>query len=248
MLKKYKGAKKIRLAEVGSTNACAKEYAEKGAEEGTVIEAKRQTDGRGRLGRSFFSGGGGAYFTVILRPRLSAEASLLITAAAAVAVAEAIEKISGKEAKIKWVNDIYIDEKKVCGILAEGKLSAEGRLDYAVLGIGVNLSEPEGGFPRELEGIAGAIFEKGKEIQAEAVIEAIYDRFFEIYENIEERAFMQEYRRRSFLKGKTVSFKKEKTEHTALVVGIDDSARLILDEDGKQFTLEAGEVSVKWRE
>ena len=142
-----------------STNKTAKELAENGAKEGTVIVAKKQTGGRGRLGRSFYSPEGtGLYFSIILRPDFSPKENLLITPAAAVAVSTVIEALTDTKAQIKWVNDIFINGKKVCGILSEAKLNAKGTTEYVILGIGVNLTTPKGGFPKDIELVAGALF------------------------------------------------------------------------------------------
>lgn len=104
--------------EVTSTNTLLKAQAEQGAPEGTVLIAESQTAGKGRLGRHFTSPPGtGIYFSLLLRPHCTAEKSLFITTTAAVAVCEAIEQVTGLNPQIKWVNDVYLNEKKVCGIL-----------------------------------------------------------------------------------------------------------------------------------
>ena len=138
------------LQSTDSTNTRIRVLAEDGAPEGTVVVAAAQTAGRGRSGKSFLSPAGtGLYMSILLRPALTMGDSLLITTAAAVAVSRAIERVAGCEAKIKWVNDVYVDEKKVCGILTEGALDLEnGGLRYAILGIGINICPPDGGFPR----------------------------------------------------------------------------------------------------
>ena len=136
---------------VTSTNTLLKQAAENGAPEGTVLVAEEQTAGRGRLGRSFYSPAGtGVYFSLVLRPAFSAAESSLITTCAAVAAAGAMEEISGHPTQIKWVNDIYTAGRKVCGILTEAAIDMEsGGLQYAVLGIGINLLKPENDFPEE---------------------------------------------------------------------------------------------------
>ena len=147
--------------EVTSTNTLLKAQAEQGAPEGTVLIAESQTAGKGRLGRHFTSPPGtGIYFSLLLRPHCTAEKSLFITTTAAVAVCEAIEQVTGLNPQIKWVNDVYLNEKKVCGILTEASVDFEnGGLNWAVLGIGINIAVPEEGFPEEIRSIAGAIFD-----------------------------------------------------------------------------------------
>ena len=109
------------FSSVTSTNTILKEMAEQGAKEGTVIIAEEQTAGRGRTGKQFYSPKGtGIYISILLRPDIPAEESLFLTTSAAVATARAIEDVSDKRALIKWVNDIYLEDKKTCGILTEG--------------------------------------------------------------------------------------------------------------------------------
>ncbi len=128
---------------VSSTNNIAKDLAHQGAKEGTVLISEEQTAGKGRLGKSFYSPSQtGLYMSIILRPQLTASQSLLITAAASVAVARVVENISGVRAKIKWVNDIYCNNKKVSGILTEASFNVENNgIEFIVLGIGVNIKK-----------------------------------------------------------------------------------------------------------
>lgn len=232
--------------EVDSTNTLLKELAVKGAAEGTLVIAKSQTNGRGRLGRSFLSKNGGLYLSLLLRPEESAEASLMITVAAAVCVSRAIETLCQKSTDIKWVNDIFLNGKKVSGILTEGAINSKnGLLDFAVLGIGVNIKEPKGSFD-EFSDIAGAIYkaDEEKDIFCELSAE-IVNVFFELYKNLSDKKYVDEYRKRSMLIGKTVSFVKEDVLYTAKVLDIDNNARLILDQNGERIALQAGEVSVR---
>ena len=143
---------------VDSTNDELKRRAAAGCPTGTVLVAERQTGGKGRLGRSFYSPPrGGLYMSLLLRPALPASECMAVTACTAVAVAVAAEQICGRRAEIKWVNDIMMDGKKLCGILTEGALSAEtGLFDYLVVGIGVNVASA--GFPEELREVATSMF------------------------------------------------------------------------------------------
>ncbi|MFR4357638.1 MAG: biotin--[acetyl-CoA-carboxylase] ligase, partial [Clostridia bacterium] len=140
---------------IDSTNLKARQLAMDGAPHGTVVLAKQQTSGRGRLGRSFFSPREGIYLSIVIKPDFDVSKSVLVTSAAAVAVANAIEKVCGLESKIKWVNDVYIDGKKVCGILTEGISDFEtGQIEHLILGIGINTTVKD--FPAELLATAGA--------------------------------------------------------------------------------------------
>lgn len=236
----------IYFDELESTNIYAKSEAKKGAPEGTVIIAGRQSGGYGRMRRSFFSPEGtGLYMSVILRPELHPEKSLYITTAAAVAVAEAIEELSGKKADIKWVNDIYINGKKVCGILTEAAFTSENNIDHAVLGIGINLTEPKGGFEDSIKDIAGAVFEKADESMRFVMAERILEKFYRYYASLEDKGFWQSYRDRCFLIGSTVRVISAEGEYSARVTGIDGEFGLIVEADGKKNILRTGEVSIK---
>lgn len=151
--------KTVILEETESTNSFCKELSREFKEDLAVI-ALSQSKGKGRLGRSFFSPkGGGIYISFLLHPHLNAEDCTKITTAAAVAAAKAIDFISRKNTLIKWVNDIYLDGKKVCGILTEAGFSGNAqKLDYAILGVGINLYDPENGFPDDLKEKAGSVF------------------------------------------------------------------------------------------
>lgn len=239
----------ILLNETDSTNNYLKKLAESGAEEKTVVIAESQSGGKGRMGRSFFSPKDGLYMSILLRPDISADKSLFITTAAAVAVSDAIEEISGKKTGIKWVNDIFIGNKKVCGILTEAAVDFEtGGLYYAVLGIGVNIFHPSDGFPDEIKNIAGAVFdEKPSDNEVKQKLTAkIIDNFLNIYCDFENSDFMKKYKQRSCVLGKEVFVIKGENRTKATAVDIDDSARLVVKyENGEMQALSSGEVSVK---
>jgi len=232
--------------ELESTNKALKEMAKNGAEEGTVIIAKKQTDGKGRLGRSFCSKEGGLYMSLLLKPQIPPEKALQITACAAVATAEAIESVTGTVCGIKWVNDLFLNGKKICGILTEGAIIPDrSMLDYAVLGIGVNVYPSKNGFPDELKSIAGAIYDEPQENDIiKKLAEEIIKRFFDYYDK-GDTTYIEKYRRRSILIGKEVSYIKDSLSHSGKVLGIDENASLIIKENGKTVKLSAGEVSVK---
>ena len=234
---------------IDSTNTQAKKYAAEGEGEGTIIISEEQTAGRGRLGRVFASPKKtGIYMSILLRPKFSAQEALSITTSAAVAVAKAIESVSGKGTKIKWVNDVYIEEKKICGILTEASLNFEnGGLEYAVLGIGINVKTPEGGFPEEIKDIAGAVYdyECGDDVRSK-ISAAVINNFFGYYRTLPDNSYIKEYRSRSLLTGREVSYTLGDTEETGIVIGIDDEARLLIKlSDGSTKVFSAGEVSLK---
>lgn len=235
---------------VTSTNTLLKELAGQGETEGKVLIAEEQTGGRGRLGRYFYSPAKtGIYMSILLRPKLTVEDSLSITTLAAAAVAEAVEKVTGCEAKIKWVNDIYCHGKKVCGILTEASVDFEGGgLEYCIVGIGINVSRPTGDFPDELKDIASAILEKNiysSELRSRLVAE-ILNNFWKYYAVFSKKTFLEEYRKRSFLIGKEINIISGEKSQSGTALDIDDNARLIVKlSDGEIKTLSSGEISIR---
>lgn len=233
---------------VTSTNTVAKEMAAQGAKAGTVIIAREQTAGRGRMGRSFYSPtDSGIYLSIILRPVINLEDSLLITTAVAVAVAKAIETIAQVKADIKWVNDIYISDKKVCGILTEAAMNFEnGSLEYAVVGIGINIETKD--FPTEIKNVAGSIFtDKPEDSPVSSLLTAeVLNNIAECMNSLTDKQYVEEYSRRSFLIGKDIDVIKGSKTTPAKAIAIDEKARLIVEyEDNTQETLNSGEVSVR---
>ena len=186
----------------------------------------------------------------MLRPSFSAQEALSITTAAAVAAAEAIDSLTGgeEEARIKWVNDVYYRARKVCGILTEASIDFEtGGLHYAVLGIGVDLAEPEGGFSPELREVAGALFPAAPPPGARTKLAAqIIDRFFGYYRQLPGRGYMAEYRRRSLLTGVGITFQQGEELREGIVTGVDEEARLLVRlPDGTEQVFAAGEVQIQ---
>ncbi|MBQ2896778.1 MAG: biotin--[Clostridia bacterium] len=236
------------IDKVTSTNDILKEKAKKGASEGVTLIALSQSAGRGRLGRKFYSEDeSGLYFSIILRPDLNPEDAVLITTAASVAVARAIEDISDKKADIKWVNDVYLNGKKVCGILVESGLSAKDKkLDYAVLGIGINVFEPKCGFNDEIKDIAGAVFDSFDFGIRNRLCAKILDNFCEIYKNLSKKEFVSEYICRSCVVGKDIKIIESGTEKDAFCTGIDENCKLeVKYQDGTKRVLSFGEISIK---
>lgn len=236
--------------EVDSTNLIAKRLGAQGEPEGLVVVAEAQSAGRGRLGRSFLSPAGtGTYMSLLVRPRLTAADSLWLTTAAAVAVAEAIEAVSGREARIKWVNDVYVNDRKVCGILTEAALDLEsGALEYAVVGIGINVRPPAGGFPPELRDIAGAVLPAGNaDADARSRLTAeVLRRFWAYYRALPAHPFHAEYCRRSWVVGREITVIQGAASRPARAVGIDAECRLLVEyPDGSRDALASGEVSVR---
>lgn len=216
--------------------------------EWTVLAVGQQTGGRGRLGRSFYSPAGtGLYMSVLLRPRLAAADAGLITSAAAVAVCRAAEELGSDPAGIKWVNDVLVRGKKVCGILTEaGFAPGSDQMRYAVLGIGVNVTEPEGGFPPELASIAGAVFPRGEPGLREQLAAAILRQFYGIYARLPDRQTVEEYQRRCTVVGQQIDVLRDGSVRRALALAVDGQCRLLVRyEDGTEQALFSGEVSIR---
>ena len=252
-VRRYLHADGLRLQVVpviSSTNTVLKRMAEEGAEEGLCLIAEEQTAGKGRMGRSFYSpAGSGLYMSVLLQPMLKAADAVNITACAAVAVAEAIESLAPVQAQIKWVNDVYVEGRKVCGILTEASLdSGTAAVNYLVVGIGINIRPPEGGFPADLQKIAGSVFGE-EEIPGLRcrLAAAVLDRLLGYYEHLQEKPWLEEYRKRSLVTGKEIRVLmpgKEPENGTAIGIG-DDFSLLVQMEDGTLRRLNSGEVSIR---
>ena len=230
-----------------STNIRAKELAMAGAAHGTAVIARQQSGGRGRFGRSFFSPeGSGVYISIILRPQLPAQQAVLITSMSAIAVARAIERVSGLKAGIKWVNDVYLGNKKTCGILCEAGLDFEsGQMEYVVAGIGVNVGFME--FPPELGQIATSVSNAcGQAISRSRFCAELINEMNALYPQLESRAFMQENRERSIVIGREITVIKGEQRYAATAVDIDDSGSLVVrTADGALEHLHSGEISVR---
>ncbi len=234
--------------ETESTNAAVREYAEQGMQEGFLLVAGEQTKGRGRYGRTFFSPQGtGVYFSLLLRPKgVLAQQGTGLTAMAAVAMCEAVKELSGKPTGIKWVNDIYVNGKKVCGILTEASMGLEsGRLDYVILGVGVNVYPPETGFPESLIDKAGVVFDEMQDDMKNRLIALFLENFGAYYLKQSEKSYIEKYKEYSLVTGKQIQVLSEYGKREAYVLGIDDDCRLLVEyENGERATLSCGEISI----
>lgn len=232
---------------VSSTNKLLKETAAQD-NEGKVIIALEQTAGRGRFLRKFYSPNGcGIYMSILLKPKISAHKAVLITAAAAAAVADSAEYLTEKKTGIKWVNDVLIDHKKVCGILTEGSVNTDtGDFNWAVLGIGINAYMPDGGYPDDIKDIASAVFEKKEQDFKNRLAAQVLDRFWDYYLSLEEKTFLDSYKKRSFILGKPITVIKNENSTPAKAIDIDDNCRLLVEyQNGQREYLSSGEISIR---
>ena len=221
------------------TNAALRARADAGAPEGLVLIAQAQSAGRGRGGHSF-----------LLRPEIGARQAVGLTAMAAVAAARAAEKLCGAPIRIKWVNDLWKDGRKICGILTEAALDLEsGMLDYAVLGLGFNVVAPAEGWPAELQSVAGALFDGDPAPGARAALAAAFlNELWPLYRTGPRSGYLDEYRSRLALTGQRVLVTpRSGTPRPAAVLGIDDECRLVVRYDGESrpAALTSGEAGVR---
>ena len=241
------------FASVTSTNTLLMARAGEGAPHGLVLAASRQTRGRGRMGREFYSPADtGLYMSLLLRPERTAAETAAITACAAVAAARTVERLSGEKTEIKWVNDLLLRGRKVCGILTEGSVdSRTGGINWAVVGVGVNLRPPEGGFPGRLGNTAGSVFTGAGLPDLRCRMAAgILDELMDLYADPENEECYREYKSRSCLLGKEINLLLPGREPVpAEALDVDrDYALVVRLADGSVRRVTAGEVSVRTRE
>ncbi len=237
----------IILDTVDSTNDYAKRLAVDGNNKDIIILANSQTNGKGRLSRSFSSPQDtGIYLSFLLRPNIPISEVGLITAYAAVSTARAIYDITGVQCLIKWVNDLFLGDKKVCGILTEGSVSFEmSSLSHAVLGIGINVTPPKSGFDGEAKSVAGVISNYSNGYRNK-IIARIADYVSSLEQEIVNRNFLEYYRLHSYILGKDIYIINGEQRTLATAIDIDNQAGLVVKLlDGSVKTLNSGEVSVR---
>lgn len=237
--------------ETTSTNQLAKISVTTGAEHGSVFLAEKQTGGRGRLGRSFLSmDGSGIYMSVILKLNASASDAIYITTAASVAVYRAIKKVTGKDVQIKWVNDLFYEGKKVCGILTEAVTDLEtGMINSVVLGIGINFNVEPSNVPKELQEVAGALYHGlTNNVTRNQLIAEILNQVFLLCMNTDDKSFIKEYKEHSMILGSEIWVISGNQKESAKAIDIDDHGGLIVEfMDKTRRTLNSGEVSIRKR-
>ena len=234
---------------LGSTNDEVKRLARQGAPEGAAVAAKTQTGGKGRRGRSFQSPAGtGMYFSVLLRPEAPAEDCMHLTCAAAVAAAKGVESLCGITPGIKWPNDLTWGNRKLGGILTE--ISAnDGKVEWAVIGIGINCRTPEGGFPEEIAQIATDLqTASGVEITPQQLCGEILQQLKVLAATgISDRSrWMTVYRKACVTTGKPVQVIAPLGVREAFALEVADDGSLLVEyPDGCREWVNSGEVSVR---
>lgn len=227
-----------------STMKDARRLVAEDATETALIVADTQTAARGRFGRAFFAKPSqGIYLTLLLHPHQTFAELPQYTVVMAVAVASAIDKLAHVDTKIKWVNDIYLDGKKICGILSEAMSDIETQqIAHISIGIGLNFSIPQTEFEGDIQEKATSLFPDGKPtFTRNELISEIINQFFAL---LHAKDTINKYREKSFVLGKTVSFSKQKKAFTGTAVGITDLGELVVDVDGQRQVLSSGEISL----
>lgn len=225
-----------------STNDRAKEWLLAGNRGEALFAAAAQTAGRGRRGRGFYSPAeSGVYFTVACTPQEPLESTVGVTCAAAVAAMRAIRDLSGRQCGIKWVNDLLLNEKKVCGILAEAV--TVGERTSVLVGIGINLRPAD--FPPELAKIAGSVGDA--ETPRVELIAGVTRNLLPFLRHPENREWLDDYRRHSCVIGKKIAFSRDGIMMPATAVGINDAGELVVRTEQGTEILRTGEITLRLR-
>ena len=234
---------------IPSTNDKAKEFALNGAKNGTVIIAEEQSAGKGRMGRSFYSPANtGIYMSIILRPKLTSMDSVLVTTAASVCICNAIYKTTGIQCEIKWINDIYINNKKVAGILTEASTNSQsGIIDYLILGIGINFNKPKDNFPNEIKNIATSLFDNDSNGKTRNILCAeIINNILNMISNIKNYDFISEYKEKSIIMNKDIMYTISGKSFFGKVIDISNEGSLIIkDKYDNIIILSSSEVTIR---
>lgn len=235
----------VRVYEtVDSTNNEAKRLLQSGETTDTLLLAEQQTAGRGRLGRSFYSPpGSGLYMTLLLHSVKQHADAVLLTTMAAAAVVDAVRELTPLEPQIKWVNDVYLNGRKACGILTESVTDAStGQLQAVIIGIGINVREEA--YPADIADIATHL--PIAPVTRNRLAAAVADRLCDYLAALPQRAFLNTYRTHSLVVGKAITCLAGDRSFPATAVGIDDNGGLIVRlSDGTQQTLCSGEISIR---
>ena len=226
--------------EIDSTNTEAKRMALDGFAGEALLVAHSQTAGRGRMGRNFYSPAQtGAYFSILHTLNAPLYDAVAITSAASVAVMRAIRTLAGIQTDIKWVNDLYYNGRKVCGILTEA--ISIGESTHVIVGIGINLDTTD--FPEELAAIAGSL---NTRIDTANLIAEIYRQITLYLKDSSNREWLEDYRKHSMVLGKRVSWGNAESMQTGVAESIDEDGALIIeDESGNLIRLHTGEISIR---
>ena len=235
---------------LGSTNDHLRTLAKAGAPQGTAIIAGRQTNGHGRRGRSFHSPeGAGIYLSILLRPDCAPGALMHLTCATAVAMCDAVEAVTGLRPGIKWTNDLVFEKRKLGGILTELGFTAQGAVDYAIIGIGLNCNHRPEDFPEDIRSIAASLaMVTGNPVCYEQTAAAMLEALWKMDSGLLSRKaeMMSRYRRDCITLGQEILLVRGDEQRHGVALDIDgDGALLVRFLDGATETVNSGEVSVR---
>lgn len=245
---------------IDSTNNYAKKIALEGCEDGTLVVTEEQTAGRGRLGRSWDSQNKkGIWMSVVLRPQISPEKLNIITIATSVAVTRAIKKVTGIDTRIKWPNDLIVDNRKVCGILTEMNSEVD-RVNFVVVGIGINVNHTQNDFPQDIQEIATSLklyscrdgAAEGKlcpNFSRSTIIRQILIELEYMYNKIntaDTKEFIDEWKNSSITMGREVLIISSTNQYTAIAKDITNDGKLVVESsDGQIKEVNSGEISIR---
>lgn len=241
----------ICLDSTDSTNNELRKMAFDGATSGTVVIANEQSDGRGRRGRKFVSPKNtGIYFSMLFRPNCPPPECTTITAWTAVAVARAIYHVANIHPSIKWVNDLYLNNKKICGILSEMSVENESdHVQHIIIGIGINVNQPASAFPEDLQDIATSIYaETGEKISRAKLVAALIKEMDKMFAEwpAASASYLETYRKYNLTTKENMAIVSGNKQIPITVLGINEDFSLKVQyKDGRVENLSSGEVSVK---
>lgn len=238
--KKYQNFNFQIFDTIDSTNIYAKKIVKK-LTKNTIIISNSQTNGQGKFGKSFFSPANtGIYMTIVLKDNIDTTKVFSITFLCALAVCKAIEKLTDIKPKIKWINDIFVNNKKCCGILTECETNFKTNISNNIIaGIGININTVK--FPKDLKDIAVSLQQNN--INKNQMIAEIINNFFKFYTNLNIKQVIEKYKKYCFVLGKDICYTKENIKHIAKALDINDSGNLIVkDINGNLQTLEYEEI------
>ncbi|MBO7251585.1 MAG: biotin--[acetyl-CoA-carboxylase] ligase [Oscillospiraceae bacterium] len=236
--------------QIGSTNDHLRTLARQGAAHGTVLIADRQSGGHGRLGRTFLSPGGvGIYFSILLRPNCAPQELMHLTCATAVAMCDAVQASAGFRPGIKWTNDLVYQKRKLGGILTELGFTAQGQVDYAIIGIGINCCQKQEDFAEEIRDIAGSLaMVSGQSIDRSRVAAAMMEAMHQLDSALlgGKEAMLRQYRKDCITIGQDISLLRSEDVRYGTALDVDENGALVVRfTDGQIQAVNSGEVSVR---
>ena len=237
----------VHLENVDSSNDYAKEISKLDFRDKLLVVADTQSKGKGRMGKTFFSPKSGLYFSLVIKPNLSFDEIQLITLTAAVALNNTINDLFHIGSKIKWLNDIYVGQKKLSGILAEGVISSSSLYDFVIVGVGINLESPPY-LPQNIQHTFTALDEHTNlKVDRSEILITFINNFETLIQNLtkNKNKLIEEYKDSCMVLNQKVNIKNENEIYTA--IDINSMAHLVvMNDQGKIKALNSGEISIEF--